>query len=631
MKLQTIDIETIGRREGDALRPWEVARNSWILCYAISIDSLCAVSDTIPLNDLLCDADSILCGWNMKFDLAFLIASGAQIKNTRFLDGMLLLKRLAAHNPKYVQNSYSLKPTLERYAEHINGFVTGYSADIEFKPMTPDQVTPEFLDKMAEYCQRDTCYTHELIKYLIPLAPKQVLIDAIIESTASVLFSSSVVVGQEIDKDKLQALLAANISEVDELEQYLGRLGLHESAIRSSKQLSTYLTSIGIKCGDLTAKGNVSVSKHALKSLLLQIPAKNVDHVGIVKNILELKEHLTERDKFLLPASELECSHADVFMNSTYTGRLTYYISQTIKKVTPLKNGKIRESKQQVRIGLPLHQFKRGELRSIIKPPEGYKLVEIDFSGQEMRLMAAIANETTMLRLFNEDKDLHSYTGASIANVPYGDFEQHPEFNKFRQLGKVTNLALQYRLSAQGLFNLMRLTYGLDVTLQQVTEMRQKYLALYPGIQTYWDSQSYKARHEAFVTNMAGRRHWFKQGAEDWERCQQAINFPIQSTGAEQKLLFLASAFKFIKDNEIILGWDLHDGLYFYVPELTRNFDGSGVYFLNTLDTMTINLAGIAENLDYKKYWGWEPPLKFPVEVKIGDNWGELKKLEIKE
>ena len=653
MKLQTIDIETIGRREGDALRPWEFRKNSWILCTAVIginihtgnmvIDCYNSETTNWNIDDLdMLDSNAVLCGWNLKFDLSFLYAAGAKIDNTKFLDGMLLLKRLAAHNPKYAQRSYGLKKTLETYSEFIDDYVFDYSDDIDFKPMTPEEVTPEFYNKMAEYCLRDAQYTHALIKHLIPLCPKHVLVAAILESTAAALFAKSVVIGQQIDKSRLTELFDSNADKIRSLEEKLNLLGCTEDVIRSPKKLSDFFTQKGIKNQNLTSRGSVSVRKSVLKKL--RLGNLTPDQLAIINSILDLKELLTERDKFLKPAAELDCSHADVFMNSTYTGRLTYSVSQTIKTQTKLKNGKIRESKTQIRTGLPLHQFKRGELRSIIRAPEGYKLVEIDFSGQEMRLMAAIAQETKMLELFNSGVDLHSYTGASIANVDYAEFPSHPEFKTFRQLGKITNLALQYRLSAQGLYDLMHLTYGMDVTLEQVTEMREKYLALYPRIAKYWDEHSHKARREEFVYNMAGRRHWFEQGAEDWERCQQAINFPIQSTGAEQKLLFLASAYKFMQDNNIILGWDLHDGLYFYVPILppanwndeTKRYDHPMAYSLDffadhtkprTTKDLAMKLAAISENLDYKKFWGWEPPLQFPVEVKIGDNWGELKKV----
>lgn len=636
MKLQTIDIETIGRNEGDALKPWEYGKNSWILCMGVWLplgnllfESNFFIPDHVmPLLpqqfdrlDQYIDKKAIICGWNLKFDLAFLYASGVVFNNRMFLDGIVLLQRLADHNKNLKQKSYGLKQTLEIYKEHIPNYISGYAEDVTI-PMTPEDITPQRKATIALYCQRDVYYTQKLVEYLISISPKQVLRSAIYESTVKALFARSLVVGQRIDKTRLQEMIDTNIAEIKGLEIKLGLENITSKIIKSPKQLTDKLSELGFIGFDKTDKGGISVNKVSLKKVI------NKTNNNILKDIARYKELLTENNKFLIPALSLYVSHADIAYG-TYTGRMTYSCYITNEITRKFKNGKEKKVKVRQYVGLPLHQMKRGQIRSIALPPEGYKLVEIDFSGQEMRLMAAIAEEHTMLSLFNSGADLHSFTGASIAGVKYEVFQEHPEFKHFRQLGKTVNLSLQYRLSAAGLLRVLQAS-DIKSTIEEAMMMREKYLTLYPKIKEYWSKQTLVARGN-YVSNMVGRKHWFDRSVEvirngikkvrsqsdmEWDCAQQAINYPIQSTGAEQKILFLYCAQPYMQENGIVLGWDLHDGIYFYVPE-------------SNAEELGTELANIASNLDYEKFWDWKPQIKFPVELKIGSDWGNLRKITL--
>jgi DNA polymerase I len=612
MKLISFDIETWGLKEGYALQPWRIKTNeAGIIC-----------KEFYPEHNT---SGAIFCGWNLKFDTAWLLANEfVTWKPQLFLDGMLLLKRLFQNLP-----TYALKPTLERFKDVIDfkvcgmEYTPGYSSGIEFKSGILHEVyTEDELQKMQEYCQRDTAYTYALVKHLISMADKNTLLQAIRESTVSVLFADAWQRGLPIDKKEVKKQEKEISTQINKYNAILAQTGLTETILNSPKQLREFLQEEwGIKLTKLTPKGDYSVDASVLKNLVFQ------ENSSTIKKILQImvkrKELQTEYDKFI--TSALECLkesdviHPEPMMNSTYTGRMTYSVHQTIKTQKLLKNGKIRTSSTRISVGLPIHQMKRGKLRKMFVAPKGYKLVELDFAAQEMRLMACIAPDQTMIELFNSNSDLHAYTAASIYGYEFDKFQElkgSDEYKTMRQLGKVTNLSLQYRLSAKNLYRVWHDKYELlDKSPQDADRARNVYLEIYKGIPAYWRDTIEFARGNGYVMNMAGRKHlltsWF--GDDEWKSQQTAINFPIQSTGAEQKILALFELRKLLQREGIQLAWDLHDGMYFFVPDSMMR------------DDVILEMIEIASNLNYEKAWGWAPQVKFPVEAKVGDNWAELK------
>jgi DNA polymerase-1 len=475
---------------------------------------------------------------------------------------------------------------------------------------------------MRQYNKRDAKYAHAMIKYLISIASFSTISQVIRESTASVFFADSWRRGINLDSKNVKEYGDSISHKLEMAESVLDMIGLTKQVINSPKQLREFITEkMKIKLTTRTPKGALSVNASVLKNVYYNAP-KNCK--AIFKLLLRFKELQTEHIKFVLPASKCQpLCHSEPIINSTYTGRLTYSMYQNHKKIKRHKNGKETEVKWRSLIGVPMHQIKRGSVRNMFTPPSGFKLAELDFSGQEMRLMAAIAKEPTMIRLFNEGKDLHAFTGANIAGMGYDEFlklqQNDPKtYKDMRSLGKVTNLSLQYRLSARGLHKTWHDKYGLvDKTLEDAERARETYISIYRGVSEYWEKSISNAKERGFVENVIGRRCLLHDWTyENYYKSEQtSINYPIQSTGAEQKILALYEMRKLIIKEGVLFGWDLHDGLYFYVPDC-----------LCTTDIVLL-MAEKMGNLPYEKAWAWTPPVKFPVEAKIGDSWGSLQAL----
>jgi len=625
MSLITFDIETWGLKPGYTLQPWRAKTGeAGILSIAKVTNGDTVNSHLLPsihvcTTVLNAKEGDILCGWNLKFDLSFMLAigMGQYLRRFRYLDGMLLLKKLG-----FNLQSHGLKQSLKHFKEHLT-IDEDYNKDIEFKIGEPRKAyTENELVDMVIYNIKDADYTMQLIKYLISIAPKETVAQAIRESTASLLFADAWQRGILIDRDALDKYTKSVNDKCDKLEALMKKVNLTPKIIASPMQLRSYLINeLRIKLTEKTEKGAYSVNSKVLKNLYYKA---NGHTASILRLIIKYKEFKTEQSKFVTATQkclqESDLIHPNPILSGTYTGRLTYSMYQTIKTSRTLKNGKIRESNKKIQIGIQMHQIKKtGQVRNLFVAPEGYSLVELDFCAQEMRLIACMAEEATMIKLFNENKDMHAFTAAGIAGMQYDDFitlkQTDPEkYNSMRKLGKLTNLALQYRLGARGLYKQWHDVYGLtDKTEQDAQLARATYLRIYPGIPRYWATNPTIARQKGYVESKGHRRCSItKWDAEnEYRSSQTAINFPVQATGADQKILALYYLRDHLYVNGIQFAWDLHDGMFFYVPD-------------ELVHTRVTEMVHILNELPYEKAWGWKPQVKFPVEAKIGKRWGVL-------
>jgi DNA polymerase I-like protein with 3'-5' exonuclease and polymerase domains len=104
-------------------------------------------------------------------------------------------------------------------------------------------------------------------------------------------------------------------------------------------------------------------------------------------------------------------------------------------------------------------------------------------------------------------------------------------------------------------------------------------------------------------------------GSTGWSLESTAINYPIQGTGADQKYLALAVLRPYMVREGIYFAWELHDGLYFYVPE-------------KKAAKAQADIKCLLDNLPYKKAWGFAPPVPMPWDCKVGESWGQLKEVK---
>ena len=173
----------------------------------------------------------------------------------------------------------------------------------------------------------------------------------------------------------------------------------------------------------------------------------------------------------------------------------------------------------------------------------------------------------------------------------------------------------QYRTSSKKLRSVARVQYGIPMDLPEAEQIHAAYQASYPGVPNYWRNQIAMTKRLGYVETFAGRRvqvvgNW--RGPKGWSMESTSINYRIQGTGGDQKYLALSVLRPYITRIGAVFAWELHDGIYLYVPDAM-------------VERAATEIPYLLANLPYKKAWGFTPPIPLPWDCKHGKSWGELK------
>lgn len=627
-KFKVFDLETTGVLPEYALQPWRVKQGkawvtSWVTadCFngQMQFDgrhwdgvSPMPFADQIrPTLQHCIDHDITIAGWNIAFDVAWLIAYGLDdlVSQIRFLDGMLLWRHLDIE-PEYEtvrdkKRSYSLKPAVAQYyPEHAN-----YEDGVDYHSTDPAEIA-----KLFQYNIKDDAFTYGLARRFYEELEKEPrrLAAALIESEAIYAVASATVRGMCIDGESISSLVQYLDQTAADSLAALAPHGVTEKIVRSPTQLATLLFDqwglpvLKENTGKKTGKVSRATDKEVLHELSLMDPR--------AKTLRTYRESLNNKTKFAeapyqsVLYNEDGCSHPTARIFGTYSGRMTY----------DSKQGKGVNERQT---GFAIHQEKRGkDFRNIVAAPPGYTICEFDAAGQEFRWMAIASGDTTMLNLCMPGEDPHSYMGAQIVGRDYKNMvaavhEGQKEAKDGRQLGKVANLSLQYRTSPTKLRVVARVQYNLPMELPEAKQIHRTYLQTYPGVPAYWRDQISLCSQLGYAETFAGRRVQLREsfyGDRAWSLASTAINYRIQGTGADQKYLALCVLKPYMVKHGILFGWELHDGIYLYIPDAL-------------VERCVPEIRKILGSLPYQQAWGFTPPVPLPWDAKTGKRWGDLK------
>jgi DNA polymerase I-like protein with 3'-5' exonuclease and polymerase domains len=627
------DLETSGSLPEYALQPWRLARgDAWVtsasaIKFAPGEGLVAHLSQLFPTKEhlagLLEDAianDWTVLGWNIAFDIGYLIALGLTdlVMRVRWLDGMLLWRHLDIEpeyefsTRKHLKKSYRLKP--EAVATFIPTFA-GLDEDVDFHA-----TDPESLAKLQRYNDRDNvrCWTIARIIWH-KLSPRQQQA-AVLEAACLPLVAQANVHGLVIDQLTARHLGAKLTLDAAARLHELAPDGMTEKIVRSPLQLAKLMFDAPedggwalpvLKTNKSKVEGKAdsrSTDKEVLHELAFLDPR--------VRKVKEYREALNAKGKFCdsvlesVAYNEDGRTHPIAKVFATYTGRLT----------VSSKQGKGASERP---IGFALHQMKREkEFREIVTVEDGYDIVEVDAAGQEFRWMAVASRDQTMLHLCTPGEDAHSYMGAAIVHEDYQELIRkfhvgEPAAVQTRYLGKFSNLSLQYRTSARKLRSKARVDYNIPLELPEAQRIWKTYQETYPGVPVYWREQIAIVKSCGYVETFGGRRvqvvgNW--DGEWGWSMGSTAINTRIQGTGADQKYLALAVLKDYVNGIGGRLMYELHDGLYFAIPSHIRR---------TAVDVM----KHLLDNLPYQQAWGFTPPVPMPWDVKAGKAWGRLKEV----
>jgi DNA polymerase I-like protein with 3'-5' exonuclease and polymerase domains len=644
-KFIAFDFETTGDLPEYALQPWRVRQGkAWITSVSFARKLTDTISTEGGLNDTgyarfaardrhdsirmmlaaflrdCIEKEITIVGWNVQFDIQWLMALGLEdlVFQCKWLDGMLLWRHWFIE-PEYEtdrskKKSYGLKSCV---AELLPRFAD-YAEDVDFHSEEPAE-----RKKLQEYNDRDTVFTLYCTRHWykkLSLNPQQ-LANALIEAESIPLIAQANLRGMLIDTLSARELSRHLVEVSDAKLKSLAPHGVTEKIVRSPIQMANLLYDVWRlpvlkeNTGKKTGKTSRATDKEVLHELAFKDPR--------AKELREYREALNNRTKFAeaplqsVAYCEDHHTHPNAIVFGTYSGRLTY----------ASKQGKGVNARP---IGFALHQEKRDAMfRNVVIAPQGYTIVEFDAAGQEFKWMAIASGDETMLKLCLPGEDAHSYMGSRIdrrwgyrslmKTLEGSDDAAKATAKPVRQLGKVGNLSLQYRTSARKLRVVARVQYDIPMEEQQARVIHATYRLTYPGVEKYWSRQIALTKMLGYVETYAGRRvqvvgDW--GGRDAWSMESTSINYRIQGTGADQKYLAMKVLRPYLRSIGAYFAWDLHDGIYLYVP------DDKVKVAIQTIRTLL-------NNLPYQEAWGFTPPIPLTWDCKAGKSWGGLK--EVKE
>ncbi len=232
-----------------------------------------------------------------------------------------------------------------------------------------------------------------------------------------------------------------------------------------------------------------------------------------------------------IAAKVLEWRHV-AKLKSTYADALVAAINPESKRVhtsfsmVGASTGRLSSSDPNLQ-NIPIRTAEGRRIRQAFIAEEGNVLISADYSQIELRLIAHIAEEKTMIDAFKGGADIHAQTAAQVFGVPIETMD-----SETRRRAKAINFGIIYGISAFGLAR------QLGISKSEATAYINAYFERFPNIKNYMNEVKLKAREEGYVETLFGRRLYI-QGITASNQAmrgfaeRQAINAPIQGTAAD--------------------------------------------------------------------------------------------------
>jgi DNA polymerase-1 len=279
-----------------------------------------------------------------------------------------------------------------------------------------------------------------------------------------------------------------------------------EFNIASPKQLGEILFDrMGLKGGKKSKTGAYSTSADILEMLA----AEGVD---IAQKVLDWRQ-----------LAKLKSTYADALVESIHpeTGRV-----HTSFSMVGASTGRLSSSDPNVQ-NIPIRTAEGRQIRTAFVAAPGCKLISADYSQIELRLVAHVAGESSMIEAFRDGVDIHARTASEVFGIPLDAMD-----GETRRRAKAINFGIIYGISGFGLARQLGIGQG------EARDYIAAYFENFPGIRTYMDSIKAEARETGYVETLFGRRIHIN-GIASSNQAQrgfaerQAINAPIQGSAAD--------------------------------------------------------------------------------------------------
>jgi DNA polymerase-1 len=479
-------------------------------------------------------------GQNLKYDIKVLAKYNISVKGKLF-DTML------AHyliNPDMRHNMDVLSET------YLNYTPVSITELIGKKGKNQLNMRDVEVEKQTEYAVEDADVTFQLKEHFekeLGEANTQKLFDDIEVPLLRVLAAMELE-GINLDEDFLKKLSEELDKDILQLEKNIYEEAGEEFNIASPKQLGDILFG-KMKLIDKPKKtktGQYSTAEDVLSYL-----AK--DH-KIIRDVLEYRG-----------LTKLKSTYVDALPEQVEksTGRVHTDYMQTVAAT-----GRLSSNNPNLQ-NIPIRTERGREVRKAFIPRnEDYVLMAADYSQIELRIIAALSEETTMIEAFKNGEDIHASTASKVFNVPLSEVTREQRSN-----AKTVNFGIIYGVSAFGLSN------QTDLSRTEAKDLIDTYYKTYPKLRNFISEQIQFARENGYVQTVLGRRRYLKdingsnqvvRGAAE----RNAVNAPIQGSAADIIKIAMINIHKKLEaenyKSKMLL--QVHDELVFdaYKPELEK-------------------------------------------------------------
>jgi DNA polymerase-1 len=437
-------------------------------------------------------------GQNIKFDIQVLANYGIEVQGSLF-DTMIahyLLEPDMRHNMNLLSEVYlSYSPV------HIESLIGEKGQSQKNMRSVQDE-------KLKEYAIEDADVTLQLKEIFEPkiraegLAPLANDIEMPLIPVLALMERNGVI----LDTEELKKITSGLREDIIALEKEIYGLAGTEFNISSPKQLGDILF-VRLKLDDkarLTKTRQFITSEEILQRLAHKHPI--VDKVLEYRGLKKLLSTYVEALPLLVDAR---------------TGRIHTSFNQAVAAT-----GRLSSNNPNLQ-NIPVRDERGREIRKAFIPAPGCIFLSADYSQIELRLMAHLSKDKSMIGDFLSGNDIHAATAAKIFGVEIKDVTR-----EMRGRAKTANFGIIYGISSFGL------SERLNIGRKEAKDLIDGYFSSYPGVKTYMDESIRKAREKGYVTTMFGRRRYLRDinsrnqvvrgNAE-----RNAINAPIQGSAAD--------------------------------------------------------------------------------------------------
>jgi DNA polymerase-1 len=516
------------------------------------------------------DAGKFKLGHHLKYDAHVLANYGISMAGHRY-DSML---------ESYVLNSVANRHDMDSAAERYLGIQTIHYEDVCGKGAKQIGFNQVDVASATAYAAEDadvTLQLHGALWTQIAALPKLASLYEFIEQPLVGVLYRMERTGVLVDRELLRVQSAELDARMREVAADAHVAAGGDFNLDSPKQLQEILFGkLGIPVKRKTPTGQPSTAEDVLEELAAEYPLPRLilEYRGVAK----LRSTYTEK----LPA-QIEPS----------TGRIHTSYHQAVAAT-----GRLSSSDPNLQ-NIPIRTPEGRRIRQAFVAPPGHCLIAADYSQIELRIMAHLSGDASLLRAFAEDRDIHQATAAEVFGIALEAVSLDQ-----RRSAKAINFGLIYGMSAFGLARQLGIGRG---EAQKYVDL---YFERYPGVKRYMEETTRQAREIGYVETLFGRRLYLPEIASRNQALRQyaersAINAPMQGTAADIIKLAMIDVDRWLRESRVSarLIMQVHDELVLEVAESETT---------RVIGELRERMAAAAQ---------LRVPLK--VDVGVGKNWDE--------